>query len=102
MHALYPAQANTDMCMYKHVRTHTHARTHKQKAASISAQQFLSGPISLGSTVTAGWAEEFCDAPLQSCQRMNELSVQSAVSPRPECPSQTSTDWGMWWHKSDM
>lgn len=35
----------------------------------------------LGSKVTAGWAEEFCDsAPLQSYRQMNELSVQAAVS----------------------
>lgn len=70
---------------------HTHTYT-LQKAASIRAQQFSSSPISLVSTVTAGWAEEFCDAPLQSCRRMNGLSVLSAVSPGPNCLSWTGND----------
>lgn len=95
MHTLCRAHANTDTC----VSLHTHTQR-KKKAASISAQQFSSGPISPGSTVTEGWAEEFCDAPLQSCRRMNGLSVQSAVSPRPKRPSWTGNDWGMWWHNS--
>lgn len=82
-----------------HMHVHTH--THISKAASIRAQQFSSSLISLVSTVTAGWAEEFCDAPFQSCRRMNGLSVLSAVSPRPNCLSWTRNDYGMWWHNSD-
>lgn len=93
-HSLSSSRKHRHMCKF----AHTH--TEKKKAASISAQQFSSGPISPGSTVTEGWAEEFCDAPLQSCRRMNGLSVQSAVSPRPKRPSWTGNDWGMWWHNS--
>lgn len=80
---------------HKNTETHMRACTHtllKKKAASIGAQQFSSSPISLVSTVTAGWAEEFCDAPFQSCRRMNGLSVLSAVSPRPNCLSWTGKD----------
>jgi len=88
----------TQKCTHTHRRRHTH--THISKAASIRAQQFSSSPISPVSTVTAGWAPEFCDAPFQSCSRMNGLSVLSAVSPRPNCLSWTGNDKGMWWHNS--
>ena len=88
-----------------HMRAHTHTYTHTlQKAASIRAQQFLSSPISLVSTVTADWAEEFWDAPLQSCRRMNGLSVPSLPDPNVSlgqgmtrgCGGMTVTAGGIW------
>lgn len=69
---------------HRHICVHAHT-------CSIRDQQFSSSLILLVSTVTAGWADEFCDAPFQSCSQMNGLSVLSAVSPRPNCLSWTGT-----------
>lgn len=82
-------------------RAHRNTHTLHKLLRSGLTRQLSSSPISLVSTVTAGRAEEFCDARLQSCRRMNGLSVLSAVSPRPKCLSWTRNDEGMWWHNSD-
>lgn len=73
---------------------HPCVHRHRLKAAYVDAQWFSSGLILLGSKVTAGWAEEFCDAPLQSNRQMNELSVQAAASPRSN-PSWTGNERGL-------
>lgn len=73
---------------------HPCVHRHRSKAAYVDAQCFSSGPILLGSKVTAGPAEEFCDAPLQSYRQKNELSVQAAVSPRAN-PSWTGNERGL-------
>lgn len=88
-HASSHAHTHTRACLeptqtQRHICVHAHTR-------SIRDPQFSSSLILLVSTVTAGWAEEFCDAPFQSCSQMNGLSVLCAVSPRPNCLAWTGT-----------